>query len=102
MIEWSGDGSRLYVVDAGGIDILSGEPLAITDRIEWARPRAATWSPDRSMVALSSSEPGVELIDIVSGEEIASLDAERRDRRGPGLVSRRRDHRPGGRARERS
>ncbi len=73
-IEWSPDGSRLYVVDAGGIDILSGEPLAITDRIEWAR-RAATWSPDRSMVALSSSEPGVELIDIASGEKIASLDA---------------------------
>jgi len=75
-LQWSADGSQLYVVDAGGIDVFSGAPLEFADRIEWARPnQVATWSADRAKVALSSNEPGVELWDIESREELPALDA---------------------------
>ncbi len=73
--QWTLDGSTLYVVGETGIDILSGSPLARTGRLESRLTRPdATWSPDRSMVVLSSNEDGeAEVWDVSDGRLLSDV-----------------------------
>lgn len=74
-VAWSADGSELYVVGDGGIEILSGSPLARTGRLASGMlSPEASWNPDHTLVALADTEGPVLVYDLVAGDVLPGID----------------------------